>query len=201
MASKVQPMLGQNCKTQNETGEGRAVRTCLRTNNSQMNTNFAAMVLLAFLSVFGSLAMPPAKAEAGLVVSLDNIEANRQLSNDPKFQWAAAISNLGSTGLRFASAIAIAPDVYINSGHFTPRNGSLVAAHKELVFDRNYNTSTSRYDVARTERYPGFVFGDTSTVDLGVGWTSTFIQLHFRQKVLLVFDRGGPARSRLCGKA
>ena len=143
-------------------------------NNSR--TNFAAKFAFGLASVFGSLAMLSVKSEAGLVVSLANIENNRQLSNNPAYKWSAAVKREGSNGITFASGVAIAPDVYINAGHYTPINGSLVAFHREIVFGSNYNTSTSRYEVDRTQRYPGYVFGDTSTIDLGVGWTKNFIQ-------------------------
>jgi len=71
--------------------------------------------------------------------------------------------------------VLVAPDLYVNAGHFTPRNGSIVAFHTELIFGENYNTSSNRYGVIASERYSGYVFGNTSTIDLGIGWTDRFV--------------------------
>lgn len=115
------------------------------------------------------------EAEASALKSMSLYPQATALSADPMFQWSASVTRTDSTGTHHASAVAIAPDVFITAGHVTPRDDSTTAFLTELVFGDNYNTSTTRYAIDHTQRYPGFVFGDTSTIDLGVGWTTDFI--------------------------
>jgi len=133
------------------------------------------------LSVFTTAAaltgatLPAADAQGGLMVNVANYDQHKLLSADPMYKNSVAVGRVGSIGLTYASGVLIAPDVYINSGHFTPINGSTVAFHTEIVFGENYNTSTERYSVKETQRFPGYVFGNKGTIDLGVGWTDQFV--------------------------
>ena len=103
-------------------------------------------------------------------------EASKALSTNSMYRWAAAVQRTDSAnGTTYASAVMIAPDVFITAGHVTPRDNSLTASLNEVVFGANYNTSTDRYAVDHTQRYPGYIFGNTSTIDLGVGWTTSFV--------------------------
>jgi hypothetical protein len=107
---------------------------------------------------------------------MSQYENSQALSTNLMYRWSAAVRRTdAANGTTYASAVLIAPDLFITAGHVTPRNGSLTATLHEIVFGPNYHTSTDRHTVARTERYPGYVFGDTSTIDLGVGWTSGFV--------------------------
>lgn len=116
------------------------------------------------------------RSEAGALTSMSQYENSKALSANPMYRWSAAVRRTDApNGTTYASAVMIAPDLFITAGHVTPRNGSLTAKLHEVVFGSNYHTSTERYAVARTERYPGYVFGDTSTIDLGVGWTTAFV--------------------------
>jgi hypothetical protein len=65
----------------------------------------------------------------------------------------------------------IAPDLFITAGHVVPLSGSL----NEIVFGANYNTSIERYSILGNQKYPGYAFGNTATIDLGVGWTTNFV--------------------------
>jgi len=135
----------------------------------------AAAALLS-VAAFGAASLPSAQADGAALKSLSMYGDAQTLSNDPMYKWSAAVSRTDSTGYHIASAVAIAPDVYITAGHFTPINGSTTAAQRELIFGSNYNTSTDKYQVSRTQRFPGFVFDDPTTTDLGIGFTTTFIQ-------------------------
>ncbi len=131
--------------------------------------------VLATVAALGAATLPAADAEAGLMANVGNYPLHQLLANDPMYKMSVAVGRVGSLGESYASGVMIAPDVYINAGHYTPINGSTVAFHTEIVFGDNYNTSTERYTVRETQRFPGYVFGDTGTIDLGVGWTNEFI--------------------------
>jgi hypothetical protein len=127
------------------------------------------------LCVAALLCSAAPRAEAGALTSMSQYENSKALSANPIYRWSAAVKRTDSSGTNYASAVLIAPDLYITAGHVTPRNGSLTARINEIVFGTNYNTSTERYSVERTERFPGYVFGNASTIDLGVGWTTEFV--------------------------
>jgi len=91
------------------------------------------------------------------------------------YKWAAAVQRTDSLGIRHCSGVLIAPDLFITAGHVTPRDGSLTARLDNIKFGGNFNTSSDIYDVRATQRFPGYVSGDTSTIDLGVGWTTQFV--------------------------
>jgi hypothetical protein len=136
----------------------------------------AVATTLATVAGLGALTMPSSRSDGAAVRDISQIQDNYNLSTDAKYKWAAAVQRTDPTnGTTYASAVAIAPDVFITAGHVTPRDDSTTASLNEIVFGSNYNTSTDRYTVSGTQRYPGYVFGDASTIDLGVGWTSNFI--------------------------
>jgi len=147
----------------------------------QSRSAAAAVAVLFSIVALPAVLLPAHEAQAGFMRSVARYDDHKALSNDPAYRWSAAVRRTDDydnqpSVISVASGILIAPDVYINSGHFTPRNGSLVARHNEIVFGENYNTSSDRYSVARTMRFPTFVFGNKSTIDLGIGWTNEFVR-------------------------
>lgn len=136
---------------------------------------FFSKLAVAGAVAVGTAGLTTQSADAAAMRSLDFYGDHKALAMDPMYKWAGAVKRIGSNGTTYASAVMIAPDLYINAGHFTPINGSLVARHVEIVFGSNYNTSTERYSVKATQRFPGYVFGDPSTIDLGIGWTNEFV--------------------------
>lgn len=153
-----------------------------RVSPSWCGTAHSAATNLALLSTaaFGAASLRPAEAQGGAMTNINQYANAQTLANDPKYKWAAGIKRVdyfdnSPTVTAVASAVLIAPDLYINAGHFTPRNGSQVAFHTELIFGPNYNTSTDRYTVRETQRFPGYIFGNKNTIDLGVGWTNNFV--------------------------
>lgn len=123
---------------------------------------------------FGIALLLSPRADGAELKSMSLYEQAKTLSADPKYKWTGAVGRTDSTGSYTASGVAIAPDVFINSGHYTPRDGSATARLTTFKFGANYNTSFVSYDVDHTQRFPSYVFGDTTTIDLGIGWTSTF---------------------------
>lgn len=160
---------------------GNAARSSLRTaRRPGAITMLDSRILrgLAFAAastIFADFGLLPCCLQAGEMHSVSLYPEHQALSNDPMYRWAAAVQRTDSLGLSYASAVMIAPDLFINSGHYTPRDGSLVASLNELVFGANYHTSTDRWEIESTKRFPGYVFGDTSTIDLGIGWTKEFV--------------------------
>lgn len=129
---------------------------------------------LSAAALLGGATLP--KAEGAVLTSMSQYDNSKALSANPMYKWSAAVKRTDvELGSAYASAVMIAPDLFITAGHVTPRNGSLVASLTEIVLGANYNTSTDRYGVSHTERYPGYIFGNTTTIDLGVGWTTGFV--------------------------
>ena len=134
---------------------------------------------LAVTAGLSALTVPNARSEGGEIVSMSRY--NDHLALAQNYPWAAAVTrvdhwdNSPSTTM-VASVVAIAPNVILTAGHFTPRDNSTVAQITEVTFGSNYNTSTDKYEVARTMRFPSYVFGDTNTIDLGIIWTKELIK-------------------------
>lgn len=141
-------------------------------NQSPFAHSISALAVTAALS---GAALPAHHAEASELTNMSQYDNSLNLAKNPMYQWSAAVHRTGSTGTSYASGVLIAPDVYLNAGHFTPINGSLVARHTEIVFGANYITSTERYSVRHTERYPGYEFGNPNTIDLGIGYLNSFV--------------------------
>lgn len=146
--------------------------------------DLAKSATLAIALLVGAAACPESavsEAKAGEMRSISLYPQHQELSDDPMYRWAGAVKRVdyfddAPTVITYASAVLIAPDLYITSGHFTPRNNSQVAFQTELVFGSNYHTSTDRWEIESTKRFPGYVFGDTTTIDLGIGWTKDFVK-------------------------
>lgn len=102
------------------------------------------------------------------------------IAENPMYSNAAAVTRViqrpGQPAItETASAVAIAPDLFIHSGHFNPAPGSTIARLTHLTFGANYNTSTDRHTITEWQDFPGYIFGDTSTIDLAIGRTGSFI--------------------------
>jgi hypothetical protein len=84
------------------------------------------------------------------------------------YQWSGAYKFVQSNGqVMYTSCVAIAPTLVIGPAHGTPTPTG-TSKITEVVFGSNYNTSNFRMAVSSYERYPGYVFGDTNTIDLAV---------------------------------
>ena len=120
-----------------------------------------------------------ATADGAALKSMSLYGASTALSANPMFKWAASVTRVDyfsdHTQISNFSSVLVAPDVFITAGHGTPRNGSTVAFLTNLTFGSNFTTSSNTYSISGTQRYPGFVFGDPTTIDLGIGRTSSFV--------------------------
>jgi len=152
----------------------RKLRKVMGLRDQVMPKRARVMSLAATVALSGTV-LPARHAEASELTNISQYNNSLNLANNPMYRWSAAVHRTGSAGTSYASGVLIAPDVYLNAGHFTPINGSLVARHTEIVFGANYNTSTERYSVNRTVRYPGYEFGNPNTIDLGIGYLNRFV--------------------------
>jgi len=138
-----------------------------------------ASALLAAASFVGAATLPAAEAEGIEMRSVvDKYAQHQSLAMNPAYGGPVAVGRIdAANGLTYASGFQIAPDIFLTAGHVTPRNDSLTASIVEVVFGPNYNTSTARYTVDRTERFPGYIFGDTTTIDAGLIFTNDFVPM------------------------
>lgn len=130
---------------------------------NSLSTRLGAVLLFACLSLLS------ASATAGEMNSVANYSQYQALSNNPMYQWSGAYTfETIDNQIFHASCVAIAPTVVIGPGHFTPTptGTSKITA---VTFGVNYNDPDAlTIPVASYERYPGYVMGDTTTIDLAV---------------------------------
>ena len=123
----------------------------------------------SWCAVAGFLLLSTLPAAAGSMESVALYDQYKALSNDPKYKWAGAATmwrpDLGEVT---ASCVAVAPNVVIGAGHFTP-GPTAVSRMTTVTFGPNYKTGERLVmEVDRWEQFPGYVFGDRNTTDLGV---------------------------------
>jgi len=129
---------------------------------SRGNLVLAAACLTGF-------SLPKPKADAGTMESVSKYSQYQALSNNPKYKWAGAVTMNHWNGITYtASCVAVAPTVVIGAGHFTPGLGS-ASVVTNVTFGASCKSGERlTMEVERWELFPGYVFGDKSTTDLGV---------------------------------
>lgn len=114
-------------------------------------------------------ALPTPHAAAGSQDSVANIENYKALAARPEYKWAGAVTMRIPAGTLYtASCVAVAPTVVIGAGHFTP-GPTAASVMTTVIFGSNYKSGGRLImEVDHWERIPGYIYGDTSTTDLGV---------------------------------
>ena len=127
-----------------------------------------ASFLLAVVAAAAVL-LAPAVAFAGSMESVSLYGQYKALSNNPHYRWAgAATMRRPDIGEVTASCVAVAPTMVIGAGHFTP-GPTAVSVMTAVTFGASYKTGERLVmEVARWEQFPGYIFGDKTTTDLGI---------------------------------
>ena len=125
---------------------------------------FLTVVIVAVAAL-----LPTATATAGSMESVALYDQYKALSNDPRYKWAGAVTMNHWNGNTYtASCVAVAPTLVIGAGHFTPGPTS-TSVITTVIFGPNYKTGARLVmEVERWEQFPGYVFGDKTTADLGM---------------------------------
>lgn len=127
----------------------------------------------AALGLAGALTLVVGIQEQAHALEMKSISLYSQhqaLSTNQMYQWSAAykVERPGLSDV-WVSGVAVAPNLILASAHGVP-GPSALSQVTEVVFGANYNTSPFRLEVASWERFPGYISGNTSTIDLSFIW-------------------------------
>jgi len=136
-------------------------------------------LLKAAIAIVGLAAFPLPIARASLMASLapEHYQAHKDLAMNPAYRFACYVRVTRQSGsVVTSSGVAIAPNLILTSAHGIPSATSTAVVSSVTMGATVFASDAVSCPVARWERYPGYVPGNTNTLDFGLIYLDEYIQ-------------------------
>src|SRR5687768_14765200 len=101
---------------------------------SQHRSGYPLALLAPIPVAIGMLATLPNPARASALRDMSLYEEAKSLSSNPLYQWSAALQRRDNNLTFHASAVLIAPDLYLTAGHYTPPANTPQSQITQIIF-------------------------------------------------------------------